>query len=189
MNYVCKSSSSFVGGNDTLEMTSHPERAVNGTVAADYAFHTNPDPHSWWYIDLGKSYDFSRIKIWNRQRGGTDRAKTLEIIIAKTMDDLNDGLNNGDRNKPGKLVGYSNDGNDFGATLEVKADPGQGEKRLKVTTGRYVGIRLREVNFLHLAQVEIYGSESGGAIPNIPFPAPSSGDGSSGMPFSIPGGN
>ncbi|WP_269900180.1 discoidin domain-containing protein [Paenalcaligenes faecalis] len=57
-----------------------PQRAVNEESVGDFAFHTDKGNHSWWMLDLKKSYFIDTIILNNRKNPAfQDKAKNLVI--------------------------------------------------------------------------------------------------------------
>jgi hypothetical protein len=113
--------------------------AVNGIRTGKFGFHTASEKGAWWSVDLGDIRTFDLIVIYNRLDGPcASRSRTLQVI---TSDDL----------QVWALL-YEHDGTVFGGIdgrpLIIRC-PGK--------KARHVRIRLREQNFLHLDQVEVYG--------------------------------
>jgi hypothetical protein len=132
-------------GCKTSQSSEHPDAAlfpvsaVNGARTGTFGFHTLHEERPWWSLDLGDSRAFDLIVIYNRLDGPCQpRSRTLEVLVS------------GD-SKAWTLL-YDHDGTVFGGIdgrpLIIKC---------KGTKARHVRIQLREKNFLHLDQVEIYG--------------------------------
>jgi hypothetical protein len=115
-----------------------PHGACNGKKNGGFGFHTLKENQPWWQIDLQGTYRLSEIKIYNRI-ASQERASALNILLS------DDALN--------WELCYSNDKHHlFGG---IDGNP------LLVNThqksARYVRLQLRENEYLHLDEVEIYG--------------------------------
>ena len=115
-----------------------PHGACNGEKTGKFGFHTFEENQPWWQIDLQGTYQLSRIKIYNRI-DFKERASTLNILVSQ--DALNWELCYS--NDPENLFGGS-DGNPLTVDLQQKIT-------------RFVRLQLREIDTLHLDEVEIYG--------------------------------
>lgn len=115
-----------------------PQGAVNGLRNGHFGFHTDHEDRPWWRLDLGARKAFDEIRVFNRlDPYCAERSRTIEISIS------DDGL-------VWDTV-YSHDGSIFGGI--------DGHPLSFVREGmeaRYILLRLREPNFLHLDEVEIY---------------------------------
>jgi hypothetical protein len=115
-----------------------PQGACNGKKDGGFGFHTIKENQPWWQIDLQGTYRLSKIRIYNRINFEA-RASTLNLLLS------HDALN--------WELFYSNDkehlfGGIVGNPLLVDA-----QQKL----ARYVRLQLRENEYLHLDEVEIYG--------------------------------
>ncbi|GJD77681.1 hypothetical protein GCM10007886_18940 [Methylobacterium gregans] len=115
-----------------------PQGAVNGIRTGHFGFHTDNEARPWWRLDLGGRRTFDEIRIFNRlDPDCAVRSRTIEISIS------DDGL-------IWDTV-YSHDGSVFGG---IDGHP------LSFVRGgmeaRYILLRLREANFFHLDEVEVY---------------------------------
>ncbi len=104
-----------------------------------FGFHTNEDDKPWWQVDLQAVFELDHVLVYNRCEV-SERAARLHMLLS-------------DDGKSWRTV-YKHDGTVFrGHTdnkpLNVSA---QGEK------ARYVRIQLPERTWLHLDEVEVYGT-------------------------------
>ncbi|MHB8955516.1 MAG: HzsA-related protein [Pirellulaceae bacterium] len=120
--------------------------AVDGIKDGKYAFHTNQEPNPWWQVDLGQTELLARLVVYNRldYAPGLHNADTLIVL---TSDDGRQWTRR-----------YDNQGKHFGGIsgakpLEVPFAPGE-------VQARYVRLQIPSAQpiFLHLDEVEIYGS-------------------------------
>ncbi|RAQ40019.1 hypothetical protein B9S53_18200, partial [Arthrospira sp. O9.13F] len=114
-----------------------PHGGCNGRKTGGFGFHTIKENQPWWQIDLQGTYQLSEIKIFNRMNF-EERASTLNILLSQ------DALN-------WKLCYSNHKENLFG---------GIDGKPLKVNmqhqVARFVRLQLRENEYCHLDEVEIY---------------------------------
>jgi hypothetical protein len=116
-----------------------PHGACNGKKTGGFGFHTQKENQPWWQIDLQGSYQLTEIKVYNRINL-EERASTLDILLSQ------DALN--------WYLCFSNKKeNVFGG---IEGEPLIVNLQSKVA--RFVRLQLREHEFLHLDEVEIYGS-------------------------------
>jgi len=112
--------------------------AVNGIITGRHQFHTANDAHAWWRVDLGSVVAIDTIRLFNRLDSGLDRARGLRVEVSL------DGVNW-----------------DFLTRTPAEQDFGGADGQPFVWQGscrtRFVMLSTSH-NFLHLDQVEIYGS-------------------------------
>ena len=104
-----------------------------------FGFHTNKERQPWWQIDLQAIYQLSEIKIYNRIDSCPQRSSTLNILLS--LDALNWELY------------YSNDKENIFGGIDGK--PLLVDMKDKIA--RFVKLQLREIEYFHLDEVEIYG--------------------------------
>jgi FkbM family methyltransferase len=116
-----------------------PQGACNGKKNGKFGFCTLKENQPWWQIDLQEIYQLSEIRIYNRINC-KERASTLDVLLSQ--DALNWELcySNAQENLFGGI-----DGNPLIADMQQKFT-------------RFVRLQLRENEYLHLDEVEIYGS-------------------------------
>lgn len=118
-------------------------RGVDGVKTGnifDGGFHTDYEENPWWQVDLGARHSLSYALLYNRQDCCIERAKTLEVLLS------NDG-------QSWQSV-YKHDGSVFGG-----ADGHPLRVELGCQKARFLRVQLRETNYLHLDEVEIFGCE------------------------------
>lgn len=116
-------------------------RGVDGVKTGNIfegGFHTDYEENPWWQVDLGARHSLSYALLYNRQDCCIERAKTLEVLLS------NDGQN-------WQSV-YKHDGSVFGG-----ADGHPLRVELSCQNVRFLRVQLRETNYLHLDEVEIFG--------------------------------
>ena len=115
-----------------------PQGAVNGHKTGTYGFHTAYEQGAWWQVDLGEQKPIREILIYNRMDPFCkERAASLEVFTSNDM-------------VKWESV-YAHNGKSFGGI-----DGYPLAIQLLSSTTRFVKIQLREPNFLHLDEVEIY---------------------------------
>ena len=117
-----------------------PQGAINGHKTGGFGFHTAYEQGAWWQVDLGEEKPIGEIVIYNRlDPFCRERAASLEIV--SSSDEIE-----------WQSV-YQHNGQPFGG---IDGSP------LSVTPetlrARFIKIQLREENFLHLDEIEIYES-------------------------------
>jgi hypothetical protein len=121
---------------------------VDGVKNGSFGFHTKLEHNPWWAVDLGAPCVVTEVRIFNRVDMHPERAAYLEVQV-------------GSAGGAWKTV-YEHDG----------TNPGGGDTPLRVMLenqqARYVRVRLRDYNYLHLDEVEVYGWEATGQTPGPP---------------------
>ena len=104
-------------------------------------FHTDRQAQPWWQVDLGKRQAICRIVVWNRTECA-DRAARLLLQLS-------------DDGRAWQTV-YQHNGRTFGGTSDQKP------LRVQLTnqTARFVRVQLPSTDFLHLDEVEVFGTTS-----------------------------
>ena len=122
--------------------------AVDGNTDGNYwdasVSHTNNDANAWWQVDLGSSANIGSVVVWNRTDCCSDRLNDYWIFVSNTPFAATD--------TPATLNGragiWSSHQTNTPApfvTIPIGAQ------------GRYVRVQLSGTNFLHLAEVQVYG--------------------------------
>jgi YVTN family beta-propeller protein len=118
---------------------------LNGTYSAGSVNHTaSTAPQDWWQVDLGKLSRIDLIQLWNRTDCCTDRFQNFYVLVSPT--DMT------------------------GRTLaSLLSDPQVIQRKVGATNvvsnigipvnglGRYVRVQFIGQNFLHLAEVQVWG--------------------------------
>lgn len=119
----------------------------DGNYKGKSVAHTLSSQGAWWQVDLGQSQDIEKIVIWNRTDGGWGkRLSNFNLVV------LNDS------NKEVYKKTFCANGGSFNPAMVVEI-PGN-------LVGRYVKISLNGNNYLQLAEVEVFASESSSSIGN-----------------------
>ena len=137
-----------------------PEAASNGDINGDgekYCTHTCRDDQAWWEVDLGALAVIEKIVLWNRTDEPADRGQPRDyfsrrlfpcwVIVSSDRfpDDREEGLDS--------ALEQADCARKF--TENVRCS----EWVVPVnTTGRYVRVQLETKNFLHFAQLEVFGN-------------------------------
>lgn len=114
--------------------------AVNGIKTGEFGFHTNKEFKPWWQVDLEAVYNISEIRVFNCLTRNRERSRTLEVLISLNGRDWQSVY----LNEPYYIFGGI-DGNLLIVTLPSK-----------MTMTRYIRLQLRQENYLHLDEVEVY---------------------------------
>ncbi len=114
---------------------------VDGVKNGLFGFHTASEQDPWWQVDLGGVAKLEKIFVFNRQDCCAERAETLAVAISV------DGVN------------YVNVANLSNTTFGGIKD----NEPLRIFLdeqeylARYVRLQLRDLNALHLDEIEVYG--------------------------------
>ncbi|MCL2925247.1 MAG: discoidin domain-containing protein [Trichodesmium sp. MAG_R04] len=119
-------------------------RAVNGVKNGSYSFSTNIEVNPWWQVDLEDIYVITQVRVYNRvDNSSAERARTLKILFSTEGNDWQEVYSNDDQLVPGGVGGI------YGKPLIVSTES---------KIARYVRIQLNKKTYLHLDEVEVYGS-------------------------------
>ena len=110
---------------------------VDGRVTGTFGFYTELQANPWWDVDLQQSPQITEIRVYN-SKINPERARTLQFLLS------NDGVS-------WKPV-YLHNGSVFGANGQPLRVP------LNGVPARWVRLQLAESNYLHLDEIEVYGS-------------------------------
>jgi hypothetical protein len=130
-------------------------RAVDGVTDGNWnknsVTHTNLEYRPWLQIDLGAVYDISEIKIYNRtdSRQVQDRLNNFWVVYSDSEIISNGSTRNGTSVKPFGSTGP------LGASTQNPRILRQNAKNV-----RYIRIYLTGTNYLHLAEVQVFGVPS-----------------------------
>lgn len=129
--------------------TAAASRAVdgntNGTYSAGSVSHTaSTAAQDWWQVDLGTLSRVDLIQLWNRTDSNTDRLQNFYVLVS-----------------PVDMTGRT--------LADLLADPKVIQRKVAATNvvsnigipvnglGRYVRVQFIGQNFLHLAEVQVWG--------------------------------
>ncbi len=115
----------------------------NGVVSGTYGFHTDLEDEPWWRVDFGSSRKIGRIHVFNRidSLEMSNRARSISVQISS----------NGTTWSEIELPAWPADrcfGGADGRFLQINLSP--------ALDARFLKIALRERNYLHLDEVEVY---------------------------------
>jgi hypothetical protein len=131
--------SSTLPGYPTAVAASAVDGNTNGSFSDGSVTATNQENEPWWQVDLGASVAVGSVAIWNR----TDpccliRLNDYWVFVSDTPTTL--------QSRPGTFSFHQTNGYPFpSTTIPVGAQ------------GRYVRVQLFEVNYLSLAEVQVFG--------------------------------
>jgi len=115
---------------------------VDGVKNGKWGFHTGRHKTPWWQVDLGAVQPLDRALVYNRADSKGIAARMSKIMLLLSDD-----------GKKWRTV-YKHDGTVFMGTPDKKplCIPLKGEK------ARFVRFQLPEVGYMHLDEVEVYGT-------------------------------
>ncbi|MDB6072175.1 MAG: hypothetical protein JWL81_3346, partial [Verrucomicrobiales bacterium] len=116
-------------------------RAVDGLTTGDYNIaagtHTQSEANAWWQVDLGAVYPLNAVKIFNRTGPSAPRLTDFTVYVSDfPFGETNTAV----------------------SSYRYRSTAGPETVVNLYRNGRYVRIQLNGTNFLHLAEVEVYGS-------------------------------
>lgn len=146
-------------------VTGYASNAIDGNTTPNWDFSsdtnnsishtTNSEDMAWWQVELDQTYAIEELDIWNRAEYGSRLDDfNISIIDSGTSSTVWSSLNN----------------TTFSGTLHV--DLGSS------VVGDTVRIQLNGTNYLHLAEVEVWGTSiatqnfSSDIVPTTPTPTP-----------------
>jgi YVTN family beta-propeller protein len=133
---------------------------VNGVFNNGSVTHTNSDTNAWWEVDLGAPQAVHTVRVWNRSDAAPERLTDFYLFLSSQP-----------------MAGKS--------LAELLADPGVAQLRntgvagrpttiSMSATGRYVRLQLAGTNFLHMAELEVFGHPAANRLPSVVRPTVSS---------------
>jgi hypothetical protein len=133
-------------------------RAVNGRPWEEYGFHTNEEDNPWWMVDLGSVAHVHSMRIFNIGRMPDSVQRRASPLVAEASNDGRE-WRLLFRTAPGQIFG----GYTAGRPLLWSAP--------EPVEAQFVRLSIPRREMLHLAAVEIYGTERTGGG-EIRSPAP-----------------
>jgi hypothetical protein len=136
----------------SIAYNGHPSRAVDGNTSGQYGdktvSHTDFQSAPWWRVDLGGAFSVKSVTLFNRTDCCGDRLSDFRVDYL-------------DQN---------------GKTIATQAHPGRAAVETNIALSAQgvhaVRVQLNGTNALSLAEVQVFGSSSGGGIqdqcPNDP---------------------
>jgi len=113
--------------------------AVNGIKSGQFGFCTNQEVNPWWQVDLLDVYQLTEVRVYNRITCA-ERARTLKVLLSCDGENWEEVYANDEQSVFGGM-----DGNPLMISLPSKVS-------------RYVRLQLNEENYLHLDEIEVYGT-------------------------------
>ncbi|MFN7492227.1 MAG: discoidin domain-containing protein [Cyclobacteriaceae bacterium] len=114
---------------------------VDGVKNGLFGFHTDTERDPWWQVDLGGIAKLDKIFVFNRQDCCSERAETLAVAISE------DGVHfQNVANLSNTVFGGVKDNEPLRVFLDEQE-----------YLARYVRVQLRDMNALHLDEIEVYG--------------------------------
>jgi hypothetical protein len=143
-NDVALSKAAFQSSNYSSANTA--DKAVDGNTNGNYSAGsmsvTNPDPFTWWYVDLGANFNITSITIWNRTDCCSSRLSDFFVSV------LASGTPNvSSTSAPTVWQTYQTS---IGTSATYTPPPG--------TVGEYVKVQLDHADYLQLAEVDVEGT-------------------------------
>ncbi|KAL2091100.1 hypothetical protein ACEWY4_013363 [Coilia grayii] len=128
--------------SSTYETNAASKTAVDGDRDTNYhrkgCAHSTQEDNPWWRVDLGKSFDISRVTITNRGDCCAERIQGTEIRVGDSL------FNHGNNNTRAAVIQHMSAG-------ETKAFD------FRTIRGRYVNLLVPgELKFLTVCEVEVY---------------------------------
>jgi|GEM_PF-6475262 len=141
-------------GKNTEQASDYPgnsaARAVDGNTNGSYGYnsvtHTLYEMNAWWQVDLGASAELAEIELFNRTDCCTSRLQNFTVFVSDTpfgsrsYDDLKNDASIWQYHHTGAVA----------TSVDIRA----------LTQGRYVRVQLDHQDYLSLAEVQIWGSDS-----------------------------
>ncbi len=118
--------------------------------------HTESNGAAWWEVDLGSINNISHINVWNREDCCANRLEAYQIFVSDVPFVSKDIVETASQNGNGVYF------QEAIAQRPTRQNIGR--------TGRYVRIQLSGTNFLHLAEVEVFGTPSSTTTSTPPAP-------------------
>lgn len=114
--------------------------ACNGVKDGKWGFHTSDEESPWWQVDLGATQELDRVVLWNRCDDVAPRTDHLRLLLST------DGTT--------WTEAYAHSGPTFYGATDAKplVVP------LNGVAARFVRVQLPGKGFLHLDEVEVFGT-------------------------------
>ena len=128
-----------------LSREQHARSGCDGVKDGDSGFHTGYEENPWWQVGFEKPQSIARIVVYNTS-DNPQRASNLRILLANDW---------GRQGSKWREV-YRHDGQIFGGAKDGKPLVVQ----LKGESAQTVRVTLSGKEYLHLAEVEVYGSDA-----------------------------
>ncbi|MBN1346597.1 MAG: discoidin domain-containing protein [Phycisphaerae bacterium] len=113
----------------------------DGIKSGKWGFHTGLERTPWWQVDLGQTRSIDRVVVWNRCDGGSaPRNGRIMVLLSKDA-------------KAWEKV-YTHDGTTFLGAPDKKPLV----VAISGRSARFVRLQLPSVAYLHLDEVEVFGT-------------------------------
>ncbi len=123
-----------------------PELAVDGNTDGIWVngsvMHTNSESEPWWQVDLEGIYDISQIALWNRVE---DAQRTTNLYVFVSEEPFVSSRLVDIRSQPGVWHFHVQQQVQYPTVIPVNR------------RGRFVRVQLADTQYLHLAEVEVWG--------------------------------
>jgi len=135
--HTSQSSTYFYKWNASSDLAN--DGNTDGKYMGHSVMHTRNNNHAWWQVDLEKRSAIKKIVLWNRTDPKMEKRLTNFSVYVIDKD---------------KKVVFENifcqNNNIFSPAMEIVLPEN--------TSGRYVKVMLNGQNYLHLAEVEVFGN-------------------------------
>ena len=115
--------------------------AINGDITGQYSFHTDLEESPWWAVDLHQVYRVDEVRIFNYL--SSVAVRTAKFVIEASVD--------------GDVWAILHERSDEEAFGGANGHPFVWRARSSVAA-RHIRIRLTRATYLHLDQVEVFGT-------------------------------
>ncbi|GMH43774.1 hypothetical protein BSKO_11708 [Bryopsis sp. KO-2023] len=129
----------------SIDFSGRPQRAVDGNTDSSYSSasctHTKKQKNPWWQVDLGATYQITKVVITNRGDCCSERLHNFEINIGSA--------NGSNRNE--------------WCARGLKMGRGETRSYSCPMVGRYVSIKIWDTEYLTLCEVQVYAKVAASA--------------------------
>lgn len=146
---VATQSSTLGGFGASTAASSAVDGNTDGNFAHGSVSHTDVAANSWWQVDLGASATIGSVVIWNRMDCCSNRLSDYWVFVSNTAFAAGD--------TPATLQGRAGTWSSHQTSY-----PNPSTTIAVNAAGRYVRVQLSGTNYLSLAEVQVFGSGSGG---------------------------
>ncbi|MFO8014717.1 MAG: SUMF1/EgtB/PvdO family nonheme iron enzyme [Phycisphaerae bacterium] len=135
------------GGSPAGRVSTQADAAggCDGVKNGEFGFHTDREAKPWWQVDLGGKTGLDRIVIYNRCNTASERAARLHVML-------------GHDGESWRTV-YRHDGKTFGGVADTKPLV----INVRGESARFVRVQVPENTWLHLDEIEVYGTADTGS--------------------------
>ena len=114
-----------------------------GNFPSDNIAHSYIDAESWWQLDLGASYQLSKIVLFNREDCCAEALRNFHVFVSDV---------------PFSATTVAGTQAQSGVTDIFNSGEAGRETSLNLNrTGRYIRVQLSSPEYLQLAEVEVFG--------------------------------